>query len=114
MDGYYGLPSGHVEKGERPITAALREGAEELNITLKEEDLKLIHVMARGPKDETGERIDLFYQVKNWKGEPVNNEPHKCDDLSWFALHSLPQKTIPYIKYVLDNFENTLYSEVDW
>ena len=41
-DGEYELPGGHVEPNEDLIEAMIRETKEELDIDLKEEDLKMI------------------------------------------------------------------------
>lgn len=93
-DGNYGLPSGHVEEGELPIAALIREAKEEIGITLEKEDLEFVHVAYRLPHDETGNRVDLFFRAVNWRGQVVNAEPHKCDDLKWATFENLPENTI--------------------
>ena len=42
-DGIWALPSGHVEDGEMPATACVREMEEEVGISVKAEDLDFIH-----------------------------------------------------------------------
>ena len=44
MDGRYDLPSGHVERGEKLLDAAVRELQEEVKVTVRPEDLQLWHV----------------------------------------------------------------------
>src|SRR5476651_639463 len=58
-DGSYVVPMGGVHEGETPLQALVREALEEVNVTLKEEDLKLIHVMHRKHTQPDGY---FFYQ----------------------------------------------------
>ena len=113
-DGEYGIPSGHVDKGESFTKALIREMKEEIGIVLKPEDVKVVHIIHR--KSETGdERIDTFYTAHKWENEIKNMEPNKCDDLSWFPLDNLPDNTINYLKFVFEQIKNKkFYSEYGW
>jgi mutator protein MutT len=53
MDGYLVAPGGHIEKGETPRIAMLRELKEELALELQLEDLEFLCVAARNnpPKE---------------------------------------------------------------
>ncbi len=42
----------------------------------------------------------------------MHAEPHKCDDLSWYALSHLPDNVIPYVKYAVDNYQHAVQSDV--
>ena len=111
-DGNYGLVSGHADGNEAASHAACREALEESGLTLNPKDLKFAHLMHRIGKDE---RIDVFFIVDEWSGEPVNNEPDKCDDLSWFPLDNLPSNTIPYVRHALECYQKGVqYSEFGW
>ncbi|MFH1669443.1 MAG: hypothetical protein ABIA62_05955 [Candidatus Woesearchaeota archaeon] len=85
-------------------------------MVLDSENLKVVHVMHRDSQsDEYNERIDVFFMAEKWDGEIINKEPHKCDDLSWFGLDSIPENTIPYIKQTLNKIKNKeFYSEFGW
>ena len=117
-DGNYGLVSGHVEKGETFTQALIREVAEEVGITVKSEDLEIVHISHRKSYDSKkgeSERVDVFFKAQKWKGKLENKEPHKCDDLSWFSKDNLPQNTIAYIRHMLSEIENKVfYSEYGW
>lgn len=118
QDGKYGLVSGHLDGNETFRQCMIREAKEEAGINLKEENMKVVHVMHRNEKAnpvEIRERVDIFIKVEKWEGKIQNMEPQKCDDLSWFPLNNLPKSTIPYIKFVLECInKKNFYSEFGW
>lgn len=115
-DGNYSLVAGHVYEGETFTQAAVREAKEETGVEIEEKDLEVVHIMQRNSKTgNRDERIDVFFVVKKWKGEIRNMEEHKCDDLSWFPIDSLPENTIPFIKEIFKNIsKKKFYSEYGW
>lgn len=102
-DGEYSVPAGHLDGGETVMQAAIREGKEEAGVDIAEKDMSFSSVMHRIEDDE---RVDFFVQVHQWKGEPFNAEPDKCDDLRWVDINALPANIIPYVKQALDNHLN--------
>ncbi|MEK7658507.1 MAG: NUDIX domain-containing protein [Patescibacteria group bacterium] len=115
-DGKYSIVAGHVDKGETFTQCIIREAEEESGIILKDDDLKVAHVMCRNSgTEENNERIDVFFVAEEWDGKIENKEPNKCDDLSWFDLNNLPENIIPYVKQVIDCIKNKIfYSEFGW
>lgn len=91
MDGRYDLPSGHVEKDEPLLEAAVRELKEETDITVRPEDLRLWHVNQFAANDQY--YYNFFFVANTWQGEPKITEPNKHDDLQFFALDALPKMT---------------------
>lgn len=111
-DGKYSVVAGHVDGNETAMTAMSREAFEEAGIKIDRKDLEFAHVMHRMSNEE---RIDLFFTAKAWKGNPVNKEPDKCDELSWFTLDNLPGNIIPYVAYAIDCYGKGIeYSEFGW
>lgn len=111
-DGNYGLVAGHLNAHESLTQAAIREAKEESGVDIDPRDLEVKTTMHRRQDDE---RVDFFFEVKKWTGEPINTEPDKCDDLSWFPLDNLPQNTIPYIRQAIECYkEKIVYSEFGW
>jgi len=110
MDGYYGVPAGHLDGNESAREGCAREIKEEIGITIKPEDLNVVHVMHRKAKDD--ERVDFFMTVTSYTGETTNCEPHKCDDLRWFPLDALPENIVDYVKMAMANYRAKIfYSE---
>jgi 8-oxo-dGTP diphosphatase len=117
QDGMYQTPAGHVETDELPTEALIREAEEEIGIVIKKQDIALAHVSARPRHDETGNRIDFFFKVQRWEGEPHIVEKQKCDDLRWSSLGGLPENMSPHVREGLMRAkQGFLYSEfsMDW
>ena len=107
------MPSGHVEAGEYPIEAAVREAKEEVGVTIAIEDLECVHVSYRIKSDDAGDYVDFFFKTKKWSGEPVNMEPEKCDGLIWAAVSDLPENTVLPIKAVIEYIRKGIpFSEI--
>lgn len=111
MDGFYSLVAGHLEGNEYMASALIREAQEEINICIKKEHLKLVHVMHKIYKEEP-ERIDFFFMANQWEGEIKNNESEKCDDIGWFKFDNLPENILPHVKRAIHLVEKDIfYSE---
>ena len=104
-DGEYSVPAGHLDGGETVLEAAVREAKEETGVDIPIEAVTFSTVMHR---IEGEERVDFFFQVHTWRGEPFNAEPEKCDDLRWFDLDQLPENTITYVMQAFENHINAV------
>ncbi|MFI9558895.1 NUDIX hydrolase [Nonomuraea endophytica] len=94
-DGWYCLPSGHLEADETVVACAIREAREEIGITVDRRDLRpatVVHHLS----PEGRPRLGVFFAASRWYGEPVNAEPGKCAELRWAPLGTLPSNTVPY------------------
>jgi mutator protein MutT len=112
MDGYYSIPAGHLEGGETVRKAGVREAREEIGVQIDPDDMLFAGVFHRRSDDE---RVDFFFHVQKWDGEPVNSEPTKSDDLRWVGMDNLPENTIPYVRQALQNFRSgVLFQEFGW
>jgi len=95
LDGYYQVPAGHVDAGELPSQATIREAEEEIGVKIDHADLRFVHTQFRAKSDETGDRVDYYFEADRWRGEIENREPEKCGGLEWYALDELPEKSNP-------------------
>jgi 8-oxo-dGTP pyrophosphatase MutT (NUDIX family) len=104
MDEHWAFAAaGHVEAGESVLAAAVREVAEELGITVDEGDLRPVSVMHRTSGDApVDQRVDFFFTIRRWSGDPTRKEPDKSAALGWFPLGALPAPVVPHERQVLD------------
>ncbi len=109
MDGYWTLPSGHVEKDELPLKGMVRETLEEVGISVDPNKLDFVQLMVR-PEETAGERVDIFFETTDWDGEVVNTEPEKHGKVEWVNEDSV--EWMPYQKQALSLIEKGIkYSE---
>ena len=94
-DGNYSVPAGHLDGGESATTAAARELREETGLAVAETAFRFAGVMHRMAEEE---RIDFFFLLDAFEGEPVNAEPAKCGGLRWARPDDLPDNMVPYVR----------------
>lgn len=112
-DGNYGLVAGHLEPNETITAALVREAKEEAGIDLDPKQLMLRHVIHRKAPDR--EQVSLFFSTPTYSGEIQNMEPHKCSELAFFDLNTLPENTIIYVKDAIQHVQQgRSYSEFGW
>lgn len=111
-DGQYSVPAGHLDGDETVRAAAAREAQEEIGVRIEPEQIVFSSVMHRREGDE---RVDFFVRVPAWRGEPVNAEPDKCDDLRWVDVDALPENTVPYVMRAIQNDRDGVrFDEFGW
>ncbi len=113
--GEYTLPGGGVDGDETIRAAAVREVNEEVGVSVKEEDLSVLHISHRKLSNNFDEALGIFLQVEKWEGELKNMEPDKCVGIEWFDIDNLPENTVIELKIVLEKIaKNQIYSEIGW
>jgi 8-oxo-dGTP diphosphatase len=115
-DGCWSLPAGHVEAGESVTAASVREIHEETGVIVAPQELSVVHVQQRAPLINNASYVNFFFVTSRWDGEPVIQEPHKCDRLLWQDVSQrLPENTVDYVRAAFDHITVTSrYSEYGW
>lgn len=99
MDGRLCPPGGHVEKGETPTQAIIREIQEELGVSVKQEDLEFACVAARNTSPTEYVAYEFVIRDKDY---PFHNaEPEKCSELVWVDMNDLPSEIIDDFQQIL-------------
>jgi 8-oxo-dGTP diphosphatase len=89
--GTWGLPGGHLERGERLVDAACREIKEELGASVKPADLQLVSIVDDPPTPENDNHyIHVTFELRPPTFEPKRMEPDKCGEWRYFELDALP------------------------
>ena len=94
MDGWYGLPGGHMEYGETVKEAAIRECVEEAGVEINTIILRDIYSY----RFEQEQGLNFVFFSEDWVGMAINAEPEVFDDARCFPLHGLPRKTIGWVR----------------
>ncbi|MEX1295208.1 MAG: NUDIX domain-containing protein [Candidatus Limnocylindrales bacterium] len=97
MDGHWTFSAaGHVERGESVSAAAVREAREELGVRISEADLVPVCTVHRRQNErDGGQRVDFFFTVSRWDGEPRIMETERSGGLRWAPLADLPKPLVP-------------------
>jgi len=95
LDGYWDFPSGHVERGEPLRDAAARELSEEAGISVRPDDLRLIHINQFFLDNDY---VNYIFDAAAFKGEPAVCEPDKCSAIGWFAPDALPEQCVTVVR----------------
>jgi 8-oxo-dGTP pyrophosphatase MutT (NUDIX family) len=109
MDGFWAAAAaGHVEADESVTEAACREAIEELGVTVDPDDLVPLCAMHRtaANHEPIDERVDFFFELRRWRGDPRLLEEDKAADLRWFRLDALPAPVVPHELFVLDRLRD--------
>ena len=100
--GTWGLPGGHLEKGETIFQTAKRELQEETGIVAKDSGMEIIVI--GDPIPENNYHMQIGVSIKGWTGEPSIVAPGECGELNFFPLDNLPSPLLISSEYIIRKF----------
>lgn len=101
MDGYLCAPGGHVEEGESPSRAILREIREELGVDVDPLHIEFACVAARNASPV--QYVAYEFVLRDNGYDFLNAEPDRCSELVWVELANLPDDLIPDFRQILEH-----------
>jgi 8-oxo-dGTP diphosphatase len=87
--GYWELPGGFCDGWEHPAEAAVREGREELGVTVELGALVGLYIGSYEYQSETLPVLDAFYLAR-LGDQTITLDPAEATDMAWFDLHKPP------------------------
>lgn len=102
-EGEWTLIGGHVEDNESLKMAVIREVMEEVGVQIQEDDLELLCVIDR--KLDDAYKFHVFFQTKQWQGNPENKEIYIHSDMKWCKLDDLPDNLGPLASAAIESLK---------
>lgn len=99
MDGSLCPPGGHIEQGETPTRAIIREIREELGAVVDSKDLEFSCVAVRS--QTTSEHIAFEFVIRDSAYTFTNAEPEKCVELIYVDMDNLPEDMIDDFRLII-------------
>jgi len=87
--GTWAPPGGHIEYGETPDQATIRETKEEVDLTINNPKFR---TMTNDVFEaEQKHYITIWMETNDFSGEPKLQAPREETDIGWFTWDSLPE-----------------------
>lgn len=110
MDGYYGLPGGHLRRGESVTEAAARECREETGVQPEDVEPRCVLPYISGRH----QGLNFVFESHRFEGEPGVNEPELFDGCCWVRRDDLPARVAPWLADALAMPPGRWFREFRW
>ncbi|MBT3249957.1 MAG: NUDIX domain-containing protein [Candidatus Pacebacteria bacterium] len=117
--GFWSLPGGHIDEGEDPLAAAIREVQEETGVIITPEDIKLKVVAMHHHLDREEMYIAFAFSV-GLKESPMLNTGVDEGKAHWIeidkakTLENVFEPVKYYFNHVLNNKPGIIYNTSQW
>jgi mutator protein MutT len=101
MNGFLCAPGGHIEEGETPTVAIVREIKEELGVDINPNDLDFFCVAVRNEKPN--EHIAFSFAIVDKDYAFFNNETSKCSELVWVDIDNIGDDVIDDFRTIFND-----------
>lgn len=102
--GTWGLPGGHLEKGETIVQTAKRELFKETGIVAKDSSLEIITM--GDPIPENNHHMQFGVQIKEWEGNASIVAPLELGELKFFPINGLPSPLLISSEYIIKKYHH--------
>ena len=99
-NGTWGPPSGHIDFGETPEQAAMRETQEETGVSIDEVKFRVITNDVF--EQEHKHYITIWFDANYVSGEAGVRSPQEESEVGWFSWHDLPQPLFLPLQHLLE------------
>lgn len=113
---YWNFPGGLLEENETLTAAAAREIYEEVGVTVPISNFSFSHILhVQANNKNTQDIIGFYFITEKWNGTPINCEPDKHSNVTWFDLDNLPKHITEHALLAIENIKTKkLYYEDGW
>lgn len=117
--GFWSLPGGHIDEGEDPLSAAIREVKEETGVSIVPEDIKL-KVVALHHHIDRNELYAAFAFAVTLSSQPTVISEEREGEAHWIPLdeakqlHNVFEPVKHYFDHVLNNHPGIVYNSSRW
>lgn len=117
--GFWSLPGGHIDEGEDPLAAAIREVKEETGVTIVPEEIKL-KVVALHHHIDREELYAAFAFAVTLTEQPIITSEEREGEARWIPvteakrLENVFEPVKRYFDHVLDHKPGIVYNNSTW
>jgi 8-oxo-dGTP diphosphatase len=98
--GTWSVPGGHLNFGETPEEACVREAMEEVGVEIGN---VRFYGITNDVFAHTGRHyITLWYRAEHIDGEPRIAAPEEVEEVGWFPLDAIPSPVFLSLKHLLE------------